>query len=187
MRRAGSILLLCVALAVAAGCGFRPLYDGGRSGETAVNLSDVAIATIPERVGQVLRNALLDRVAPYGEADAPRWLLRVGVDEQRSSYGVQKDATSTRASLRLGARFSLVERSSGQTVLSGTSMSINSFNVLRESFATAAAETDARQRGARELAEDITTRVAAFIAAVRARDPAVVQPAAPAPAPAARP
>lgn len=172
-RRNGIILLVCAAIAALPGCGFRPLYGGGRAGETAVDLSDVAIATIPERAGQMLRNELLDRMAPYGEASDPHWLLQVSIVEQRLNYGIQKDATSSRASLRADASFTLVERGSGTTALSGSSLSINSFNVLRETYATAAAEADARQRAVRDLAEDITTRVAIFIVAARKKDPAL--------------
>ena len=179
LRHIGIAMLLCAAFAAVPGCGFRPLYGGGNKGQTAVDLSGVAIANIPERVGQMLRNELLDRVAPYGEPGEPLWLLQVSVSEQLLGYGIQKDSTSTRASLRLDATFSLVDRKTGATTLSGSSISINSFNILRQSYSTAAAEADARERAVRDLAEDMTTRVAVFIAAVREKGSLVTTPQPP--------
>lgn len=179
MRHIGIVALLCAALAAMPGCGFRPLYDGGNKGRIVADLSGVAIATIPERVGQMLRNELLDRASPYGETNEPRWLLQIAITEQLLGYGIQKDSTSTRASLRLDASFSLVDHKTGATTLQGSSVSINSFNILRQSYATASAEADARERAVSDLAEDIATRVALFIGAIREQG-SVITPTPPA-------
>ncbi len=47
-----------------AGCGFRPVYApaaGGAAGPAAVGLSEINVPVIPERFGQLIRQALQDR------------------------------------------------------------------------------------------------------------------------------
>ena len=48
---------------------------------------------------------------------------------------------------------------------SGRSRSFTSYNIVQSDFATLAAEKDARERTLRELADDITTKVAVFLSA----------------------
>lgn len=53
---------------ISSGCGFEPLY-GDRAGETPtrLELAAVEVGPIPERLGQQVRNALVDRLNPGAE------------------------------------------------------------------------------------------------------------------------
>ena len=65
----------------------------------------------------------------------------------------------------------LVLASTGQQLTSGTSVSINSYNILSNEFATFSAEQDARERGLREIADDIKVRLAIFFQRARRAQP----------------
>ena len=56
---------LLIATIIVAACGFQPLYgssQGVLSGAVVENLAAVRITAIPDRVGQIVRNDLLDRL-----------------------------------------------------------------------------------------------------------------------------
>ena len=161
MRVGAALLLLLVG-----GCGFRPLYGPQPDDQplTAERLSTVSVALIPDRTGQLVRNALLDRLNINGQPDKPVFTLDVRVDESIVNLAIQRDSTATRANLVLQARFSLVESATGESVFGGNVQSVASYNIsLSQDFATLSAETDARRRGARDLAEEITARVSIFL------------------------
>ena len=111
-------VLICVVVALGA-CGFRPMYGGGMKGSTTVNLSQVYIKQIPDRVGQEIRNRLLDTINPRGQAKEPAYELHVVVNEATGELSVQKTKVASRANLRLQAQFSLTNRQTGRGRLFG--------------------------------------------------------------------
>jgi LPS-assembly lipoprotein len=170
---------LVLALLGLAGCGFRPLY-GEDSAIGSADLSRVRVDTIQDvpdptgrsvstaRVGQLLRNYLLDRITPRGSAAAPQYVLKVYVGESKNTaIGIRSDESATRATLVLTASYSLSRTDGGGAILSTRAQSYVSYNVLRDEFATLAAEKDARQNAARELSETISLDVANAVGAVR--------------------
>jgi len=148
-----------------ASCGFQPLHGTGESyGETSAALRQVAVAPIPERIGQLLRIELGNRLNPDSVAVAPIYSLSVSVKESRRDLAVRKDATATRANLVIAATYELSDIKTQQALLKGTVRSINSYDILDADFATLSAEADARKRAARDLATEIRARLGAFLA-----------------------
>lgn len=145
------------------GCGFRPLY--GRSGDTDLGetLSQVEIGPIPDRVGQLVRNALLDGFTPRGTRGQALYRLDVIVTESISSLALRKSANATRADLNLNGSFRLLTQDTGESLLSGSSHAISSYNILNSEFTTLMAEKGARDRAAQQLADDIRVKVATFL------------------------
>lgn len=160
---------LALALAGAAGCGFRPLY-GERSAASvsASQLAAIQISLIPDREGQLLRNNLLDRLHPSGAA--PRQLYRLDVNLQtvKENYGIRTDETATRATLTMTANYSLIDIASGKPLMNSRSRAISSYNILDSEFATVISERDAVQRTAADLSEEIRTRLAIFLSSRQA-------------------
>jgi LPS-assembly lipoprotein len=157
------------ALAVAllflpAACGFEPLYAtrGGRS--AAAELAEIKVNPIPERLGQQLRNELLERLNPRGPAARQRYALDVKLTEIRTELDLRRDATSTFAKLEVVADYRLTDLETGKVVLTGQSKFASSYNLLRQTFANISAAEDARARGAREISEDLRLRLADFMA-----------------------
>ncbi len=151
-------------MVLVAGCGFEPLHGRQKSGaDTASALSQISVSPIPERLGQLLRIELTNQLNPLGPPRAPAYVLSVSVDERRQELGVRKDATATRANLIITATFKLTDTQTKENLFSGSVRSINSYNILDEDFATLTAETDARNRGTRDLAAEIGSRLGIFL------------------------
>lgn len=163
--RLATVLLLALMPAVLGACGFKPVY-GTASHDSAVGvaLANVQIDPITDRNGQVLRNNLIDRFYTDGRPANARYRLAVALAATEEELGIQKDATATRARLRLQASYELIEISTGQVVYRTFSRSIVSFNLLDSQFAVLATRQDAYDRGLTELADDIRTRLSLYFA-----------------------
>jgi LPS-assembly lipoprotein len=170
LRRAGALGaggLAAGLLPALGGCGFRPLNateaEGGPGGAGPNALANIKIALIADRVGQDLRNQLLDRLTPRGQPDKPSYILEVHLRETIRQLGIRSDATATYASLELGAESILIDPANGRPVFRAQHRSFNSYNIVRSAFANLLAEQDARRRAVVELAEDIQLRVGLFL------------------------
>ena len=146
-----------------AGCGFQPLH-GQQTGASSARLAEVRVAPIADRVGQRLHNLLLDKLNPTGTPAAPRYVLRVKLNESLQKLGVRKDEVATRANLVMSANFVLARANDDFSVFSASTVSTNSYNILRSDFATLSAENDARARAVRQISEEIKTRIGIFLA-----------------------
>lgn len=115
----------------------------------------------------MVRNALLDRINVGGEPDKPEFVLDVSVSESIQNLAIQRDETATRANLILRADFRLTENATSESIFNGSVQSVSSYNISKsQDFATLSAETNARRRGALDLADEITARVAIFLARI---------------------
>ena len=156
------LLIVMTCSAMLTGCGFRPLHSA-KSGASAANLAEIRIAPIADRIGQQLHNLLLDKLTPKGLSSAPSYVLHVTLTEARQNLGVRKDTVATRANLIMRASFALVRIGDDVPLMNNSAISVNSYNILNEEFATLSAENDARVRAVRELSDTIRTRVAIYL------------------------
>lgn len=161
-------LIGMVSILTLSGCGFEPIYGSSqRSVESSAELATVRIDPIENRVGQMLRNHLLNSINPQGEPSRAAYRLIVDVTESKQELAVQKSEFATRSNLILTAQYRLVkageESNKGQgVVMTRNSTTTASYNFLTNEFATLSAEADARERGVRDLSEDITRQLALY-------------------------
>jgi LPS-assembly lipoprotein len=154
---------------VLAACGFEPLY-GANKNTPATNerLELVDVLPIKNRVGQLLRTELTNRLSPTSLRPKPLYTLVVELNENKVSLAVQKESGATRANLIISGAFNLRQEGSKESLFTGNVRSVNSYDILLSDFATLAAESDARKRGAKDLANRIVDRLAIFL--MRAQD-----------------
>lgn len=163
----GRRALLLGALGALSACGLRPLYGGDEgnpaggapSGGVRGDLAAIKIAAIAERSGQVLRNALLDHLTPEGEPSQPLYQLVVTRTESEQTPLRRLDEVAMLQILSVSANWTLRDLS-GTTLISGTSRTIARFDLTRSQPATDAARDNARERTARDIAEDIRMKLA---------------------------
>ena len=155
-------LVLALALLLG-GCGLRPLYGGGGAGPVAQSLRSVAVAPIEGRAGWLVRTALEDRLQTR-EGETARWRLEVTLDDDITGFGIRSDDAVTRERRSLRARYRLVDAAKGTVVLDATAGSDAGIDVVSSEHATVAAEQTALERLAKEVADQIVTRVAVFAA-----------------------
>jgi LPS-assembly lipoprotein len=158
------VLALGALIALAA-CGYQPLYgERGAAGESAAaDLSAVKIVPIANRNGQMLYNALRDRLNPQGQPGTPRYLLEVQLAEGSQAIGVRRDEIATRANLVQSARFELRDAQSDVVLFRGNADATMSYSIVQQRYATLVAEGDARQRGVEALADDIRLQTALYL------------------------
>ena len=165
----GAVAALAMALAA---CGFQPLYGEREQGVEAVAaLAEIRIGPIPDRLGQVVRNHLLDLLTPRGAPAEPRYRLSVRLRKTKEGLAFEQDESVTRFDVTIAADYELIEIAGGGTVARGTARSIASYNVVRSDFANTAAERDAELRLARELSDEISLRLAVALDRGMASEP----------------
>lgn len=165
------------------GCGFHPLYGNHSDGQdTNTDLSNVRIAPIANRTGQLLYNQLRDRLNPHGKPTEPVYVLEVVLVESGEDLLLEPNETASRTLLELTAQYKLRDIKSGSTLLTSQSRSNISYDIQTSQYATISSEQDVRRRATKQLSDDISTRVALFFSngqpAPSAAAPA--EPAAPA-------
>lgn len=154
-----------VALLLLAGCGFTPLYGTPSVPEAAVSagLDHIYIENIPDREGQYLRNALIDRFYTHGRpADAAYGLKIKPLRESKTDLDITKSSDATRAQLRLTTEMVLTDLGSGQELLRRKLTSITSYNVLQSQFTTRVSEENTRQNALDDLARQIEQQLALY-------------------------
>jgi LPS-assembly lipoprotein len=156
-----SRLFLCLGL-VLAGCGYHPLY-GQRGADNASVVDELAlirIEGIPDRTGQKMYNMLRERLNPYGKPEQAKYALSVALTETRETLFLEKDETATRTNLTLKASFILRRLDDSSVLVTGSSRSVTSYDILSSPFATEVSKEDARERCARAISDDMRTRLA---------------------------
>ncbi len=154
-RRLGALVALAMAWAGLAGCGFEPLYGPAQE----ERLAGIAIERIPERDGQILRNALLERLSPAGPS---RWRLAVELTASRSSL-VGGEGDTQRVRLTFTGAYRLIpagpDRGKRKTE-AGEARVTTSFNEPDPILATEAAERAAKRQALAELADRLVDAAA---------------------------
>ena len=162
-RRALLVALLGGSGLIAAGCGFKPLYGTTDTGESAsLEMASVKVVPIPDRIGQVLRNELTDRLTAGVGPQPTRYELAVFLEEKSSPVQIQTTDTITRYNLRLIAQFSLVDLASGDIVYQNHARGVGSYDVVTSEFSTLVAEQETAKAAARELSKTISSLLALY-------------------------
>lgn len=159
------IPVLLIAGLVLTGCGFRPLHSVGIHGKkfTPRDLSGIRIDQLDNRNGQMVRNLLIELFSTAENVSKPRYRMSIKIRENKEGLGLQRDDTVTRFNLRMSGSFSLIETKSKKAVLNGKARSIAAYNVVRSDYANLVAQSDARRRATRAIAEDIRNQTVIFL------------------------
>ncbi|HRY07081.1 MAG TPA: LPS assembly lipoprotein LptE [Hyphomicrobiaceae bacterium] len=165
-----AVLVAAVLVAtLAAGCGetgFRPLYGTASIGgaDASEKLAQVEIAPIPGRVGQQIRNEVIFQTTGGGYAAPPAYRLEIVIRESINSTLVKRSGDASGSVYNLDADFRLVRISDKQVVMQGKSVSRAAFERFTSVFANVRARRDAENRAAGTIAQDVKTRIAAYLA-----------------------
>ncbi len=179
MRRLVNRRRVCLGLgagltAPLTGCGFQPVYMPTASGKAGVaqrELASVYVPVIPERPGQLLRQALQQR---FGDdsGTAAAYDLRVSYAISGEGIAIETNNIATRVRLTGRASWILVAHDAAATPLtSGNARSLDGLNIYNEQYFAADLETEAVQkRIADAVAQQITDQLAIWFRQRAARD-----------------
>jgi len=151
-------ILAFILVFLLAACGFKPLYEaGGSSAAMQAKLSAIEVAPIPDRLGQIMRNRLLDRLNVTASRE---YRLDIVLMQATEGYGVRPDAATTQEQLTVRAQVKLVSLVD-ETVLFEEEMRVRtSYDIVLSDFATVTQREDSARRLVLELAERIHRRLA---------------------------
>lgn len=160
MKRA----VMALAAIVLPGCGFQPLYADNNVGVTST-LSTIFVEPIPDRVGYELRNDLLDRLDASSSAANARYRLRLYLTELEEPVVFQPNTSITRYNYTVTAHYDLVPKDGTAPVKSGEVTAFAAYNAAAAPYlySTVAAQREARNRAATDIAERIRVELAVFL------------------------
>ena len=176
-RRSLLATMPLAALAFLPGCGFRPVRARvGRESPVTAELAAIRINPVgadkDRRIGQILRNALIDRfTAGGGRRQKARYELDVRIAYSSSALVVQTTDIVTRYNLRLEAGFELKDVETGETLYSSSARSRGSYDVVRSEFATWVARQDTAKKTASDVADVITYQLSFYFLGRNAGEP----------------
>ncbi len=158
-------------------CGFHSVYGthDDSTSDVAEQLQQVAIDSIPDRQGQILRNALIDRMWGKGRPAQPKYTLTVNLKITQSDIGQLSNAVSTLSELDTTADYVLTDLK-GHRLFHSTAHSQSNFSRLSDEYATLVAHDSAVERTAREIGEQIVNRLNVYFSAP---DPTLKTPVKP--------
>jgi len=155
-------MALAIGLSVTA-CGFQPLYGTSPTGSNvATELSAVAIDEQDTRLGQLIRNDLLSTMSG---TNGTRYRLQLMALDGTKTMIENDNEDTRRFNYRVNAAYRLIDRNTGQELSSGKTFSQVSYDRTTSDFSNVQAETNAMERAAKEVGNDIRTRLAAYFAA----------------------
>jgi LPS-assembly lipoprotein len=168
-RRTWLGVCLVASLLALAGCGdaagFRPLYAPGATGATASErLKEVDFAIIPGRVGQRIRNDLIfESTGGSGKGLPPQYRFEVVLLENVQSTLVDIKGKVGGAVYSVQASFRLIDAREKKVVFQGTSHARAPFERFESIYSNVRAREDAENRAARTIADDLKSRLAAYL------------------------
>ncbi len=149
-------------------CGFHPMASVPADQPAVTEqLAQVDIDEIPDRIGQELRNRLIDQFYRDGRPAKPLYRLVIKLDTSQMTLAVQQDVSASRSQWIITANYQLIYVPTGQVVLRGSSRAVPGYNVTYAQYSSFVSENAAYDRGIVYVGDDIATRVSLYFA----RDP----------------
>ena len=168
MKKLILITLVCGSALPLAACGFEPMYGNAPTTESSAvvssELEQVSILNIPDREGQFLRNALIDRFYRTGRPVNPQYKLVVDkINETTTDLDITKSSDATRGQLKLVTSMRLESIETGKTLLTRRLTSIGSYNILGSEFANRVTEQNTRENALNDLARQIELQIGLYL------------------------
>ena len=146
-------------------CGYQPLYatrDDGSS--VSQKLAEVSVAQQSTRVGQLVRNEIVRSTRPVGTQAQDRYYLKLDAKSDAQTLINTSDTVHRRLAYNLTTRFQLVDAATQNVLFSGKAFSRVPYDRLEASFANVQARVNAEEQAARQVGQEVRTRLAAFLA-----------------------
>jgi LPS-assembly lipoprotein len=155
-------------LALGLGGCLRPLYGSAEFNglQAQDGLAGIAVIVEGERLAHYLRNELEFSLKGGNPASGPvRYNLAVNAASRSGTAIVDRiSGVSENATIFIDARYALREPGKEKPVTEGTATVVVSYDRSQQRFANTRAARDAEIQGARQLADQIRSRVASFLA-----------------------
>ena len=153
-------MIFCVSLSC---CGWKSVYYQSDAQEGNDKTASVQINPVPNESGRILTQKLADILNPKAEDIEKKYVLKTQLTESlNTDQGIIGDNTTTRATMRITARFQLVEKKTEKVLLNESTFAVSSYNILWMPYPTITAQEATRKRLIEVVAEQIGMRIAVF-------------------------
>ena len=147
------------------GCGFEPLY----APMTRASVQDlgVKIDPIPDREGQLMRNALFALFQPHGLVVNPAYQLKTKISFDQADLGFRRDETASRTRITATTEFQLINLQTQKVIHKGKLKATTAYTVGPQVTSAAlpliVSEKDSKKRLVQQLATDIHRDIATYV------------------------
>lgn len=152
---------IAAVLLLVSGCGLRPMY-GDRADSGGSALQQVEVGTIEGRLGQRLRNQLVDRFYLQGRPTRPDYRLAVSLNATDTLLDSQFDTATLSNSASVTASYRLLDPQ-GAVLTSGSLTTTQYRNAVAGQYALFSTQQDAYERAIDLIASDLTRRIGLYL------------------------
>ncbi len=146
-------------------CGYQPLYATNDDGSSvSQKLAEVSVAQQSDRVSQLVRNEIVSSTRPVGTQAQDRYYLKLQAKGDAQTLIDTQDTVHRRLAYNLTTKFQLVDAATSNVVFSGQAFSRVPYDRLDASFANVQARVNAEEQAAKQVGQEVRTRLAAFLA-----------------------
>ena len=154
-----------VGLLALSACGFQPLYATQEDGSSVSDkLAEVNVVQQTTRVGQLVRNEIVRSTRPAGTQAPDRFHLKLEAQGNAQTLINTADTVHRRLAYNLTTRFQLVDAATSRVVFKGRAFSRVPYDILDPAFANVQARVNAEEQAAKQVGQEVRTRLAAFLA-----------------------
>lgn len=175
------IAMILASVCGLAACGFEPLYVEKTAGndlwyynnkfdtDIVREMAQIKVETVSDRIGQMIKNELMDTFNPYGTPKCAKYFLKLQpVSAHTVQQALRDDITATREKVKYTVKYSLWDKENGQLV-SGKSWVYLSYDLLDNPYSTTMDKKKVEKDGAKIIANDISLRIGAYFHSVKTK------------------
>jgi hypothetical protein len=162
-------------------CGFEPLYVEKTGGDDlwyynnqydadiVKQMAQIKINAAGGRMGQLIKNELIDMFNPYGAPKNSEYFLKIHAPvSQTVQQALRDDITATREKVTYTVNYELWSNTKGK-LISGDSSTILSYDLLDNPYTTTMDKKKIEKDGAKIIANDIALRIGAYFHSVNTK------------------
>lgn len=173
-------IAILALVAFIAGCGFEPLYVEKKSDsewyydsefDTSIKdeMASVKVELIQDRIGQLIRNDLLDKLTPKGIPQSPKYYLKItDIKISEIDQALRNDITATRKKVIYKVYYVLNDKNH-QKLIKGDSVAYLGYDILRDPYSTTFAKKKNEKNAAKIIANDISLRLGAYFHSLKTK------------------
>ncbi len=174
LHKIKKITLFCLLPLLISACGFEPLYVERKSDETwyykgefdtsiSNEISQIKVEPIADRLGQLIRNDLLDSLTPKGIPANPKYRLEVyNIKKSVTEQAMRNDITATREKVRYTVNYRLLDAGNNKQLVKGNSIAYLGYDIMANPYSTTFAQKKVEKDAAKIIANDISLRMGAY-------------------------
>ncbi len=158
-------LTILLSLLLLSSCGFSSVYGEhktqyGQAYAVEDSLALILIQPIPDREGQYLHNALINRFYQKGYPSEVLYTLHTSpINERLINLDITVDSDSTRGQMILKTNITLKNLTTNELLLRRSLQAVTSYNILASQFTNRVSEQNARENALDDLARQIELQI----------------------------